>query len=87
MIIGDLNESFSFITFDDRKNKFDIIAADLSLRSLYKAIPDEESNSNSILLLQKNGSLNKFRNIEGIYNVEYAIDNKEFINKCHIRKP
>lgn len=35
LIVGDASESFSLISYDANKMRFDTLAADLSLRSLY----------------------------------------------------
>jgi hypothetical protein len=72
--------------YDSRKNRFEVVCADLALRSLNKAIPDE-GTTNSVLLLQKTGCLSKFRLRDEVYSLQNCFDTKEFINKCHIIKP
>jgi hypothetical protein len=72
--------------YDSRKNRFEVISADLALRSLNKAIPDE-GTTNSVILLQKTGSLSKLRLRDEVFYLQNCYDTKEFINKCHIIKP
>jgi hypothetical protein len=86
IIVGDIHESFTMMEYEPQKTRFEPVAADLTLRSLYKAIPDEES-SNSIILLQKTGCFSRFKLVEELCEVVNCYDTKEFINRCHIIKP
>ncbi len=58
----------------------------MAMRSLYKAFSDDDT-TNSVVLMQKNGTFSKLKLKNELYELVNQIDTKEFINRCHTLKP
>lgn len=82
VIVGDYKESFQLIDFEMIQSKFDVCAAEMSNRSLAKAIPLPHF-PNGVMLLEKNGSITLFKMNNELYDTISSIDMKEYITNMH----
>ena len=81
ILIGDNKESFCLGQFEPKTNRFDVLGAELSKRSLSQMTA---LKNNRVIMTEKNGTFSIFELIDEVYEKINSIDLKEYINNVNI---
>ena len=81
ILIGDNKESFCLGQFEPKTNRFDVLGAELSKRSLSQIF---SLKNNRVIMTEKNGTFSIFELRDEVYEKINSIDLKEFINNVNI---